>query len=177
MADAKRVFTPAQTDELLIGWLIHSHKAWDRHAEAARRYARGQYALGIPSLVVSTVVGTSVFAALSSKEVPPLWVGLLSILAAVLAALQTFMDFGGRSDKHRDAAVKYKSSIRLLEESIVQQKHEEGLTKDEVAALRVMLDSLEESAPVVMQRVYDDVEKKYQDMKHVPKASDLYSKK
>ena len=111
MADEKRVFEPQAVKELLAGWLIHSHKARDRHDEASRRYARGHFALGIPSLIVSTVVGTSVFAALSSKEVPPLWVGFLSILAAVLAALQTFMDFGGRSDKHRTAAVKYKSSI------------------------------------------------------------------
>lgn len=175
MADEKRVFTPPGTDELLTGWLIHSHKARDRHDEAARRYAKGQFALGIPSLIVSTVVGTSVFAALSSKEVPPLWVGLLSILAAVLAALQTFMDFGGRSDKHRTAAVKYKSSIRLLEESIVQQKQGAVLTKDEVTAIRTTLDSLEETAPVVMPKIHDNVEKKYQDMRYVSEAIGLYT--
>lgn len=35
MADEKRVFRPLGTDELLTGWLIHSHKARDRHDEAA----------------------------------------------------------------------------------------------------------------------------------------------
>ena len=177
MAEEKRVFTPDGTDQLLTGWLIHSHKARDRHDEAARRYATGRVALGIPSLIVSTVVGTSVFAALSSKEVPPLWVGLLSIAAAVLSALQTFLDFGGRSDKHRSAAVKYKSSIRLLEESIVQQKQGTALTKNEITTIRTTLDSLEESAPVVLPRVFDNIEKKYLDMKYVSEAIGLYSKK
>jgi hypothetical protein len=160
MVDEKRVFTPLVVDELLTGWLIHAHKARDRHDEAARKYAKGQFALGIPSLISSTVVGTSVFAALSAKATPSLWVGLLSILAAVLAALQTFMDFGGRSDKHRNAGVKYKSSIRLLEESMIQIKQGKDLTKDDIAAIRTMLDSLEETAPVVMPKIYDKVEKK-----------------
>lgn len=176
MAEEKRVFSPIGTDQLLTGWLVHCHKARDRHDEAARRYAKGQFALGIPSLIVSTVVGTSVFAALSSKEVPPLWVGVLSILAAVLAALQTFMDFGSRSDKHRVAAVKYKSSIRLIEESLVQDKQGVALTKDDIEAIRTILDGQEETAPVVMPAIYDSVEKKYQDMKYVSDVIGLYSK-
>jgi hypothetical protein len=175
MAAEKRVFTPEAIDDLLVGWLIHSHKARDRHDEAARRYAMGQYALGIPSLVVSTIVGTSVFAALSSATAPPFWVGLLSMVAAVLAALQTFMDFGGRSDKHRAAAVKYKTSIRLLEEFLVQQKEGTPITKDEVDDIRASLDNLEEAAPVVMGRIYDRIEKRYRDMQHVSDAVSLYS--
>jgi len=175
MAAEKRVFTPAAIDDLLVGWLIHSHKARDRHDEAARRYAWGQYALGIPSLIVSTIVGTSVFAALSSATAPPFWVGLLSMVAAVLAALQTFMDFGGRSDKHRAAAVKYKVSIRLLEESLVQQQEGTPITKDEVDDIRASLDSLEETAPVVMSGIYDRIEQRYKDLQNVSDAVDLYT--
>ena len=177
MVDEKRVFTPHGTDQLLTGWLIHCHKARDRHDEVARRYAMAQYALGIPTLIVSTIVGTSVFAALSSSQVPSLWVGVLSMLAAVLAALQTFMDFGGRSDKHRHAAVRYKGSIRQLEESIVQQKTGTEPSRDELEAMRTMLDDLEEAAPVVMSNIYRGIEKKYQDMKYVSEAIGLYSRK
>jgi hypothetical protein len=176
MVDAKRVFAPQAVNELFTGWLIHSHKARDRHDDASRKYAKYQFALGIPSLVVSTVVGTSVFAALSLKEVTPLWVGFLSIVAAVLAALQTFMDFGGRSDKHRNAAVKYKSSIRLLEETIVQLHQGKELTQEDIGAIRMLIDGLEETAPVIMPKIYDSIEKKYQDLKYVSDAIGLYSK-
>lgn len=176
MADEKRVFTPQGTEQLLTGWLIHSHKARDRHDEAARKYAKGQFAMGIPSLILSTVVGTSVFSAVSEKAPLELWVGILSIAAAVLAALQTFMDFGGRSDRHRNAAVKYKASIRLLEESIVQLKQGVVFTKDEISSIRTALDSLEETAPVVMPMIHNNIEKKYQDMKYVSEAISIYSK-
>jgi hypothetical protein len=172
----KRIFTPGSTEELLTGWLIHSHKARDRHDLASRTYAKGQVALGIPSLIVSTVVGTSVFSALSSKEVPPLWVGLLSILAAVLAALQTFLDFGGRSDKHRNAAVKYKSSIRMVEQALVKLKQGGAFDDEQLETIRTTLDTLEDAAPVVMPKIHDTIEKKYLDMKYVTEAIGMYAR-
>jgi hypothetical protein len=174
MASDKRLFSPESLDQLLSGWLIHSHKARDRHDLASRTYARGQYALGIPALVVSTIVGTSLFSALASKEVPGLWVGLLSIAAAVLTAVQTFMDFGGRSDKHRIAAVKYKASIRAIEYLLMRLSKSDAVTDEELLDLRTQLDNLEESAPVVMPKIYDAVEKRYQDVKYVRDAIDLY---
>ena len=175
MAEEKKIFSPEAIGELLSGWLIHSHKCRDRHDFASRLSAKGQYGLGIPSLVVSTIVGTSVFSALSSKEVPALWVGFLSIAAAVLAALQTFMDFGGRSDKHRSAGVKYKAAIRLIEQNMVKLKQSAELSTDEIDAMRTLLDSLEDAAPVIMPKVYDQVERRYQDLKYVQEATSLYS--
>ena len=175
MPDEKRVFTPSGIDEMLNGWLIHTHKCRDRHDEASRLYAKGIYGLGIPALVVSTVVGSSVVAALASSTTPPLWVAALSVASAVMAALQTFMDFGGRSDKHRSAGVRYKAAIRLLEQLKVRRSSAEDISKDELDDLRTSLDTLEDAAPVILPKIYDRIEKKYQDMKYVQAAIDLYA--
>ena len=176
MATEKRLFAPTGIEELLNGWMIHAYKCRDRHDEAARHYAKGQYALGIPSLIVSTIVGTSVFSALASNAVPSLWVGVLSISAAVLSALQTFLDFGGRSDKHRHSGVKYKTAIRQLEQLFVRRSQGEELSQDELTDLRTALDALEDTAPVIMPSIYDRIEKKYQDVKYVQEAIKLYAK-
>lgn len=177
MAAEKRLFAPTGIEELLNGWMIHAHKCRDRHDEAARLYAKGQYALGIPSLIVSTIVGTSVFTALSANAVPSWWVGVLSMSAAVLSALQTFLDFGGRSDKHRMAGVKYKTAIRQLEQLFVRRSQGEELSQDELNDLRASLDALEDAAPVIMPRIYDKVEQKYAEVKYVQEALKLYAKK
>jgi hypothetical protein len=174
MPSDKRLFSPESLEQLLGGWLIHSHKARDRHDLASRTYARGQYALGIPALIVSTVVGTSLFSSLATQQVPALWVGLLSIAAAVLTAVQTFLDFGGRSDKHRLAAVKYKSSIRAIEQLTMQLSRGGTVSDDELSDLRSQLDHLEEAAPVVMPKIYDSIEKRYADVSYVSEAVDLY---
>ena len=177
MPDEKRLFSPKSVDALIAGWLVHSHKSRDRHDLASRTYARGQYALGIPALAASTIVGTSVFSALASKEVPPLWVGLLSIAAAVLAAVQTFVDFGGRSDKHRLSAVKYKAAIRALEYLQVRLANNEVLDDEQIEAIRLQLDGLEEAAPVVMPKIYDTVEARYKDATYAGEALELYKSK
>lgn len=174
MPNDKRLFSPESVEHLLNSWLVHSHKARDRHDLASRTYAWGQYALGVPALIVSTVVGTSVFTSLASKQTPALWVGLLSISAAALTAVQTFVDFGGRSDKHRIAAVKYKATTRGLEYMLVRLSNQETISDDEITSLRTQLDNLEESAPVVMPRIYDVIEKRYQDVAYVRDALELY---
>jgi hypothetical protein len=176
MPEDKRLFAPGSVSELINGWLIHAHKARDRHDLAARTYARGQYALGIPALIASTIVGTSVFSSLSNNETPALWVGLLSITAAALGAVQTFLDFGGRTDKHRLAAVKYKSVIRCLESMSVRLAEGHAPGKDDIEKIETMLDTLEEAAPVVMPKIYDTIEGRYENVSYVAQAVELYRK-
>jgi hypothetical protein len=174
MPDEKRLFQPHSVKNLVAGWLVHAHKSRDRHDQASRSYARWQYLLGIPALILSTVVGTSLFSAYSSSQVPSWWVGLLSMTAAILTALQTFMDYGGRSDKHRLAGVKYKEAIRALEYLSVKLANGEQLTDEQISAVKAQLDALEEAAPVVMPNVYDRVEARYQNAKYVHEALELY---
>src|SRR6058998_688996 len=103
MTDTKRLLEPANMQELLRGWLLHAHKGRDRHDDAARRYEGHRTGFGVPTIVLSAVVGTSVFASLG--EQPAVWaqvsVGLLSMAAAVFSALQTFFDYPARAERHR----------------------------------------------------------------------------
>ncbi len=63
--------------------------------------------LGVPVVVFSTVVGTSLFATLNEASVDSsvrLAIGVISVAAAVLAALQTFLRFAERAERHVTAA-------------------------------------------------------------------------
>lgn len=174
MPEAKKLFEPHSSVELLRGWLIHAHKGRDRHDLSARIYERGRYAFGIPTLIVSTIVGTSVFSALSTHTAPDWWIGVLSVLAAVLSALQTFLDFPTRAERHRTAGVKYKAVIRIVEQALTQAGEGAAPTPAEVSALRSRLDTLEDEAPVIMPRVFDRIEKRYADLSFVQQALGLY---
>src|SRR2546428_6350802 len=90
----RNLLEPSNTEELLRGWLLHTHKARDRHDEAARVYDRLRYLVGGPTIVLSAVVGTSVFASVAQSPGPTvaIAVGVFSVTATVLAALQTFLD-------------------------------------------------------------------------------------
>lgn len=176
MSKPQKLFDPESLPELLLGWLVHAHKGRDRHDLAARVYERGRYVLGIPTLLASTIVGTSVFSTLSSPGAPPtpLWVGLFSVLAAILAALQTFLDLPTRSERHRATGVKYKAAIRELEQMRAALAPGTAPPVDEIRTARALLDGLEDQAPVIMPRIFATIERRYSKVVFVRQALGLY---
>ncbi len=79
------------------------------HYRAAEIFAKRHRRIGIPSVIVSTVVATSVFSTLSEGVDVRLRIGtgVIALLAAILAALQAFLAFGERAEKHRAAGARY----------------------------------------------------------------------
>ncbi|HYK36949.1 SLATT domain-containing protein [Alloacidobacterium sp.] len=174
MPSTQRFFEPGSQRELLRGWLIHAHKGRDRHDTAARIYEWSKYVFGTAAIILSTIVGTSVFQELAAKSTVSLWVGLLSVAAAVLSALQTFLDFPARAERHRAAGVKYKAVIRSLEHSLATLAAGGAPTEDQITQIQQRLDELEDSAPVIMPRIYSMVERRYADVEYVQEALGLY---
>lgn len=174
-AQPKRLFEPVNREELLRGWLLHAHKGRDRHDLAARRNDTYRYWLGVPTIIASAVVGTSVFASLETQVATSLKIalGLVSITSAVLASLQTFYSFADRAESHRVAGVKYKSIIRELEQ-VLTQPLEQLLDKaDYLNDLRKRLDDLEIEAPVVPEGIYRYVEARYASVVFADKVASL----
>lgn len=116
------------------------------HYLAALHFTRINYFFGIPVIALSTIVGTSVFASLQDQ--PALWlqiiIGMLSMVAAVLASLQTFLSYGSRAEKHRIAGAKYGALGRQLEAMQAFTFTEDGLT-----AIKQELDALALDSPNV----------------------------
>jgi len=137
--------------DLLSIWYRRAEACHKSHLLASHRYSRYNYFIGIPTIVFTAVVGTSVFASLSttSKQVPALVtvaVGAISIAAAILSSLQTFLGFSERADRHRDAGVKYGMIGRLMELML----NENAMPDNAAAALlRKELDSLAAASPKI----------------------------
>jgi hypothetical protein len=107
--------TPAQ---VLEDWYQRVAVTQRAHYLSADHFGARKYWLGIPAVVLSTLVGTSVFATVQKQ--PELWlqitVGLASVVAALLASLQTFLGYAERAEKHRVAGAKYGALGRELEQ-------------------------------------------------------------
>jgi Protein of unknown function (DUF4231) len=179
MTNPKLLLEPSNTVELLRGWLLHAHKGRDRHDLAARRYEGRRSIFGVPTIALSTIVGTAVFTSLDKQAATWAWVhvlvGLCSVAAAVLSSLQTFFEYPERAERHRKAGVSYKAIIRELEEALAPDS---SMMRDTawLDKVRERLDALEEGAPVVPPGIYDEVEAQYKNVTLVPKASDLYKR-
>ena len=105
--------------ELIEQWRFRNHRVQLAHYECARRFERLHLWLGLPAVVLSTFVGTAVFSSLENSEDIRLQigVGLLSVMAAVLTGLQTFLRYAELAEKHRLAGARFanlKHRIELL---------------------------------------------------------------
>jgi len=109
--------TPA---ELVTDWLSRTDRMKDAHYSAATVLQRSHMYLGFPSAVLSAIVGAAVFASLSLTDSVAMQVttGLISLLASVLAGLQTFLRQAERAAAYRVAGANYgtlKSELQLIQ--------------------------------------------------------------
>lgn len=108
-----------KNEQLLLKWHHRFHKSEKSHYRSATSCRVFNYSLGIPLVIITTLVASDVFELIrghAANQYPwglgvmgseALVVASLSILAPVLAALQTFLRFPERAVQHRGAAVKF----------------------------------------------------------------------
>lgn len=138
-------------ERLLEKWNRTAKAYRNAHYGAAVRLRRLHYSLGIPALVLSTIVGTTVFATLEKTlELGiRLAVAIVSVLAAILAASQTFLRFAERAEKHRNAYSGYDSIVRDIDYAIHASDSKDRKKLLAAAAERVKkrIDELANSVP------------------------------
>ena len=85
-----------QTSQIIEDWYQRVAVTQRAHYFSADHFGARRYWLGVPAVLLSTLVGTSVFATVQKQ--PELWlqitVGLASVAAALLASLQTLLVLG-----------------------------------------------------------------------------------
>lgn len=139
---------------MLIEWYGRVDSAQRAHYVSAERFRRRSFWLGIPTVILSLVVGSSVFAALKLQPGPRLQmlVGFLSLSAAVLAGLQTFLGYPERSERHRVAAAKYGALGREMEMYLATGAI---ANSTEIKGLKTRIDALAIDSPVNTREVYE----------------------
>jgi hypothetical protein len=157
------IVVPGEAERVLGDWYRRARESQFAHYTAASRYAILSRTLGIPSIALSAAAGTALFATLQRDTASfdlRLALGLVSVLAAVLAALQTFLGFGERADRHREAGSAYGSVRREIEQHrAVPPRTVESLDAV-MTRLRGRLDTIAEKAPEVPDRSWNRARKK-----------------
>ncbi len=181
--DAKRIFKPGDISQALLGWLVHAHKGRYRHDLAARRCDRIRLWLGSLAAVFSAIVGTSVFTVFekeTSNAAFKVVIVSISITSAILTGLGTFLNLSERVEKHRSAGGRYKEVIRDLEKIISRGMNGfDHADPSLVSGIQKRLDELEQSTPIVPERIYDHVENEWKSsgIMFIEMAADLYLSK
>ncbi|WP_311221445.1 MULTISPECIES: SLATT domain-containing protein [unclassified Acidovorax] len=143
---------PSHT-KVLNEWYHRASVTQRAHYLSADHFSKRKYWLGVPAVILATIVGTSVFAALSLKPDPwiQILIGLASVAAAVLTSLQTLLGYAERAEKHRLAGAKYGALGRELEEML---SSETAVSTIQATSVRERLDALALESPDNPQSIY-----------------------
>ncbi|MEU1208872.1 SLATT domain-containing protein [Nocardia sp. NPDC005825] len=146
--------------DLLDRYRLRAHRMARAQQLAANRAGSLHNAIGIPLVVLSAVVGASILSTRGQDagDRVVLVAGLVSMLATVLAALQTFLGSADKQKQHGIAAAAFNSTKREFD---VLSLHIRLVVPDPDEALqqlRILIEkfsSLLEDCPSVTDRFYD----------------------
>ena len=143
--------------QVLKEWHSRNSITQIAHYLSADKFRNKKLLLGIPTVILTTIVGTSVFATLqnSSNDTEPIvkiLLGLASVTAAILSSLQTFLGYSERAEKHRLAGAKYGALGRELETLLTFP--EDTIPQETIDKIRIQLDGLAIESPNNSQKIY-----------------------
>lgn len=148
------------TEELIAHWRFRNHRVQLAHYECARRFERLHLWLGLPAVALSTLVGTTVFASLAkTTDVAfQICVGLLSVTAAVLTGLQTFLKYSELAEKHRLAGAKFANLKHRIELLSTLPPSSEADLRSALEGIEETWSKLREESPTLPSRVWRRIE-------------------
>ncbi|HEY3419827.1 MAG TPA: SLATT domain-containing protein [Methanomassiliicoccales archaeon] len=142
--------------QLVHSWLKGVKIQQIGHLRAAAYYEHMGFVLGFIVTILTVIIGSSAFVSLSSAKNDALLIvtGIISIVAAILAALQTFLKFPEIAGKHQTAGLRYGKLRHHIDEIIVCVASSEELKK-ELKSIRNEWDQIDEEMPPLSQHFVD----------------------
>jgi hypothetical protein len=131
---------------------LRGRLAWAaQHAYFERAGILGKlnYFIGVPVVIVTALAGSAIVVSQSKANPIPIWVGVITVSAAVLASLQTFFRFGERAAFSAVAGARYGLLRRRIEDCLAFPP--EGLT-ERLAEIQKLEDDAGEQSPPLGER-------------------------
>ena len=136
-----------QPNPLFDNWktTISAHQG--EHYRSAKQLETLHYILGTLTVIFATMASATLFTELDDANVK-FWIGVIGVIAAVLAAIQTIVIFGKRSEQYRKAAAQLGDIRRQIE--IIEQWPPLSKEAQQIANnISKQLSEIENSAPIV----------------------------
>src|SRR5262245_37811152 len=165
-AGAQKVEWSPSVEDLYESWHRRVAAAEHGHRIMADRMRRRHLLIGIPVVILTTLIGTSAFASISRAQgnsitflnVDPdivlVIVGSISVLAAVLSSLQTFLRYATRAEGHRIAALRYETLRRDIATTLALPRKARGSPDRDLDNVRGRMDRYAKESPTIGERMW-----------------------
>ena len=147
-------------ERVLDDWRLRSWAAQVAHYRVASHLRLYNVWLGLPVVVFTTAVGTSLFATMNQAKLPDalrIVVGSVAVVAAILAGIQTFLNFAQRADQHVLAADWYASIRRKIDQELATPKGHRRDPKKFLDEVRRDMNTVGSQFPEIGDRAWSQV--------------------
>jgi hypothetical protein len=121
--------------------------------------------LGIPVIAITTVTGAAIFTQLNSS--PAAWAklifGSVSLLAAVLSAVQTYVAFPARAQKAKNSGEEFGKLFGQMLDAQDRIEGGQSVPQAELQALYERYENLKNARPSVSQRAQEQARKELEE--------------
>jgi hypothetical protein len=150
-------------EDVLRIWRTRASNHQRGHYRAAGWYQCLNLVLGVPAFCLSAVVGTGAFFSVEHEASATLKIaaGLVSMLAASLMALHTFLGFSALAGRHRKAGAGYAAARREMEETLALPIPLRKTLDRTLETARARMDHLAEESPSLPRRYWIKERKPY----------------
>ena len=154
----------AEMERLLEEWHRRVYAAQSAYYLVAERLRRRHYYLGIPTVILASVTGTTIFAEVGHGELSiPVRLGAasVSILAAVLAGLQTFLRPAQGATEHGFAGDWFAAIRRDIEQLQALPPELRGDPKVCLNSIRQEMNRAGQKAPELDESLWTSVARRF----------------
>lgn len=149
--------TIQKKEEILKGWLRGLRILQKGNFTAATYYGKLGKRFGVPVVITTSIVSSAIFATLGNSQCREIQIiaGFISILATILASLQTFLGYAERSSSHKEAAVGY-GELRTETQILLTCDLAAVPNLDErIESIRTRWNALDKSSPTLPASIYE----------------------
>ncbi len=143
-------------DQLLAHWQERALVAFFAHNSSADRCKAWDTRLGGTVAILTAVVGTSIFATLNKdpSTAAKIGAGVVTVAAAIASGIQAFAGLSKRIEDYQQAARRYGSIRREIEQLRATADKAGAVPSEEVTRIRNLLDIAADNSPNAPKRIW-----------------------
>ncbi len=140
--------------QLLKSWRDELGVMMRTHYVLSTKVRLLNYVLGVPCIIIAMLIASYIFFTINQDVV--FWVkmlfGLLTLLMAILASLQTFLKYSEQAENHRNASARYQALFNGIDQLLAIPPKDEAALGEWCDKLRERWDELNLEAPNIVHK-------------------------
>ncbi|MGR9014614.1 MAG: SLATT domain-containing protein [Gammaproteobacteria bacterium] len=140
--------------QLLKSWRDELGVMMRTHYVLSTKVRLLNYVLGVPCIIIAMLIASYIFFTINQEVV--FWVkmlfGLLTLLMAILASLQTFLKYSEQAENHRNASARYQALFNGIDQLLAIPPKDETALGEWCDKLRERWDELNLEAPNIVHK-------------------------